>query len=65
VKASTPWFETYKTEFLRTLLFNDHETFDHPLACGCLSAVVIDRMQATSIFAGQLQFSYNPQDAQA
>ena len=44
VKASTPWFETYKTEFLRTLLFNDHETFDHPLACGCLPAVVIDRM---------------------
>lgn len=30
---STPWFETYKAEFFRTLLFNDHETFDHPLAC--------------------------------
>lgn len=29
---STPWFDTYKKEFMRMLLFNDHETFDHPLA---------------------------------
>ena len=43
VTASTPWFETYKAEFVRTLLFNDHETFDHPLACGYLPTVVIDR----------------------
>ena len=50
VKACTPWFETYKAEFLRTLLFNDHETFDHPLACGCLPAVVIDSMKAASTF---------------
>lgn len=41
VTASTPWFETYKAEFLRTLLFNDHETFDHPLACGCFAAAHI------------------------
>lgn len=33
---STPWFDTYKAEFFRTLLFNDHETFDHPLACASL-----------------------------
>ena len=33
VAANTPWFETYKAEFLRMLLFNDHETFDQPLAC--------------------------------
>ena len=41
MKASTPWFETYKAEFLRTLLFNDHETFDHPLACGYLATACI------------------------
>ena len=46
MRASTPWFETYKAEFLRTLLFNDHETFDHPLACARLPAVVIDCMHA-------------------
>jgi hypothetical protein len=60
VAANTPWFETYKAEFFRTLLFNDHETFDHPLACGCLSAVVIARLQAT----GTCTDAHNPQDAQ-
>lgn len=30
---NTTWFDTYKAEFFRTLLFNDHETFDHPIAC--------------------------------
>ena len=33
VAASTPWFGEYRAEFFRMLLFNDHETFDHPLAC--------------------------------
>ncbi len=33
VAASTPWFDEYRAEFFRMLLFNDHETFDHPLAC--------------------------------
>ena len=33
LNLQTPWFETYKREFLRTLSFSDHETFDYPVAC--------------------------------
>ncbi|KAL3147776.1 hypothetical protein ABBQ32_002510 [Trebouxia sp. C0010 RCD-2024] len=33
LSLQTPWFDTYKREFLRTLAFSDHETFDYPVAC--------------------------------
>lgn len=33
LELQTPWFEAYKQEFLRTLSFSDHETFDYPVAC--------------------------------
>ena len=33
LNLQTPWFEAYKREFLRTLTFSEHETFDYPVAC--------------------------------
>ncbi len=36
-----PWFEAYKREFLRTMAFADHETFDYPVACGHLACAEI------------------------
>ena len=30
---STPWWGTYKAEFLRMLSFGELETYDHPVAC--------------------------------
>ncbi|KAK9823583.1 hypothetical protein WJX72_003982 [[Myrmecia] bisecta] len=33
VADSTPWFNGYRKEFVRTLAFGEHETFDHPIAC--------------------------------
>ncbi|CAI7842681.1 unnamed protein product, partial [Closterium sp. NIES-53] len=29
----TCWFQRFTDEFMRTLVFSDHETFDHPIAC--------------------------------
>lgn len=29
---STPWFDTYRDEFFRMLMFSEHETTDHPIA---------------------------------
>ena len=33
LNLQAPWFEAYKREFLRTMAFADHETFDYPVAC--------------------------------
>lgn len=38
LNVQSPWFEAYKKEFLRTLAFSDHETFDYPVACKLLAA---------------------------
>ena len=46
LNLQTPWFETYKREFLRTLTFSEHETFDYPVACRP-SAWLSSRMQYT------------------
>ncbi len=37
LNLQAPWFEAYKREFLRTMAFADHETFDYPVACGHLA----------------------------
>ncbi|CAI5479563.1 unnamed protein product [Closterium sp. Yama58-4] len=29
----TCWFQRFTDEYMRTLVFSDHETFDHPIAC--------------------------------
>ncbi|CAI5957946.1 unnamed protein product [Closterium sp. NIES-64] len=29
----TCWFQRFTDELMRTLVFSDHETFDHPIAC--------------------------------
>ena len=29
----TPWYRTYRREYLRMLQFGEHETLDHPVAC--------------------------------
>ena len=33
VQIKTPWFDVYKQELFRMLMFGDHETFDYPVAC--------------------------------
>ncbi|KXZ49490.1 hypothetical protein GPECTOR_21g716 [Gonium pectorale] len=33
MRELTPWFDEYRSEFLRLLRFGDHETLDHPVAC--------------------------------
>lgn len=33
--AATPWFGAYRREYLRLMQFGEHETLDHPVACGC------------------------------
>ncbi|DBA74127.1 hypothetical protein WJX77_012500 [Trebouxia sp. C0004] len=33
LNLQAPWFEAYRREFLRTMTFADHETFDYPVAC--------------------------------
>ncbi|KAG2449122.1 hypothetical protein HYH02_005870 [Chlamydomonas schloesseri] len=33
MRELTPWFEAYRSEFMRLLRFGDHETLDHPVAC--------------------------------
>ena len=48
LNLQTPWFETYKREFLRTLTFSDHETFDYPVACRP-SAQLLSSMHANSL----------------
>ena len=41
LNLQAPWFEAYKREFLRTMAFADHETFDYPVACGHLARTEI------------------------
>ncbi|PNW88325.1 hypothetical protein CHLRE_01g024400v5 [Chlamydomonas reinhardtii] len=33
MRELTPWFEAYRSEFMRLLRFGDHETLDYPVAC--------------------------------
>lgn len=37
MRELTPWFEAYRSEFMRLLRFGDHETLDYPVACACLA----------------------------
>ena len=45
LNLQAPWFEAYKREFLRTMAFADHETFDYPVACGHLARAEILRVK--------------------
>ncbi|KAG2489318.1 hypothetical protein HYH03_012150 [Edaphochlamys debaryana] len=55
MRELTPWYDAYRSEFMRLLRFGDHETLDYPVACVfAIPADVVNPASHFDTLVGQL-----------